>query len=132
MADAFPTRSAIASSQLSQLRKLIAALDPANRFYHQKLLAAGIKADVASIEDFTKRFPFTTKGELVEDQLAHPPYGTNLTFALEDYTRCHQTSGSTGTPLRWLDTPHSWEWMLNNWKHLYRAAGVTRSDRIFF
>src|SRR4029077_17766649 len=98
MADVFPTRSAIASSQLSQLRKLLAVLEPANRFYHQKFLAAGGKTGVASIEDFTQRFPFTTKGELVEDQLAHPPYGTNLTFPLKDYARCHQTSGSTGTP----------------------------------
>jgi phenylacetate-CoA ligase len=132
MADVFPTRSAIASSQLSQLRKLLVALEPANRFYHQKFLAVGVKTDIGSIEDFTQRFPLTTKHELAEDQLAHPPYGTNLTFSLEDYIRCHQTSGSTGTPLRWLDTPESWEWMLNNWKQVYRAAGVTRSDRIFF
>src|SRR6185503_7863556 len=104
MADVFPTRSAIASSQLSQLRKLLAALELANRFYRQKFLAGGVNAEIGSIEDFTQRFPFTTKSELVEDQLAHPPYGSNLTFPLEDYTRCHQTSGSTGAPLRWLDT----------------------------
>ncbi|MEO8425755.1 MAG: AMP-binding protein [Verrucomicrobiota bacterium] len=132
MADVFPTQSAIASTQLSQLRKLLAALEPANRFYHQKFVAAGVTTEVASLEDFAQRFPFTTKGELVEDQLAHPPYGTNLTSPLGEYTRCHQTSGSSGTPLRWLDTPESWEWMLNNWKQVYRAAGVTRSDRIFF
>jgi len=132
MADVFPTRSAIASSQLSQLRKLLATLEPVNRFYRQKFLGAGVKTDIGSIEDFTQRFPFTTKVELVEDQLAHPPYGTNLTFPLEDYTRCHQTSGSTGAPLRWLDTHDSWEWMLNNWKQVYQSASVTRSDRIFF
>jgi hypothetical protein len=39
MADVFPTRSAIVSSQLSQLRKLLAALEPANQFYHQKFPA---------------------------------------------------------------------------------------------
>ena len=48
--------------------------------------------------------PLTTKDELLADQAAHPPFGTNLTFPLDRYTHLHQTSGSTGTTLRVLDT----------------------------
>ncbi len=126
------SRAAITTSQLEQLRSLIAELFPGNVFYSQKLNAAGATFDVASLEDFSRRFPFTTKTELVEDQRAHPPFGTNLTYPPDRYTRFHQTSGTTGTPLRWLDTPESWEWMLESWAEVYRAAGVNRHDRIFF
>ena len=105
---------------------------PGNAFYTQKLNAAGVTFDIASLEDFSRRFPFTTKAELVADQRAHPPFGTNLTYPPDRYTRFHQTSGTMGAPLRWLDTPESWEWMLENWGEVYRAAGVDRHDRIYF
>jgi len=127
-----PSRAEIEGSQLEQLRSLVAELFPANPFYTRKLGGAGITFDIASLADFSSRFPFTTKHEVVEDQRVHPPFGTNLTYPLERYTRFHQTSGTTGTPLRWLDTPESWEWMLESWGEVYRAAGVTASDRIFF
>jgi phenylacetate-CoA ligase len=128
----YDSRFALASAQLNQLRALLAAIVPANRFYQQKFASLGLDASISSLDDFSTRFPFTSKHELAEDQLAHPPYGTNLTFPLEQYTRCHQTSGTSGTPLRWLDTPASWSWMVENWKEVYRAAGVNRSDRVFF
>ena len=127
-----PSRAAINASQLEQLRSLVAELFPGNRFYSQKLNAVGITFDVASLEDFSRRFPFTLKSELVADQRAYPPYGTNLTYPLDRYTRFHQTSGTMGTPLRWLDTPESWEWMLESWGEVYRAAGVDHSDHIYF
>src|SRR5438093_4096692 len=133
MADArHPTRAAIGASQLEQLRQLLVELFPANRFYTRKLEAAGITFDVASVEAFCARFPFTTKAELVEDQRAHPPFGTNLTYPLERYTRYHQTSGTTGTPLRWLDTAESWEGMVDSWTEILRVAGARPGDRVYF
>jgi len=127
-----PSRAEIAASQLEQLRSLVAELFPGNAFYSQKLNAAGVTFDVASLVDFSRRFPFTAKSELVENQRANPPFGTNLTYPLDRYTRFHQTSGTTGTPLRWLDTPESWDWMLDSWTEIYRAAGVTSADRVYF
>src|SRR5256884_7041274 len=94
-----PTRAAIEAGQLEQLRSLLAELFPGNQFYSRKLNAAGITFDVASLEDFSARFPFTTKAELAADQLSQPPFGTNLTYPLERYTRYHQTSGTAGAPL---------------------------------
>src|SRR5579884_1459101 len=132
MAGGLHTRTAIISGQLEQLRALLTELFPGNAFYTQKLNAVGVTFDVASLEDFSRRFPFTTKAELVDNQRAHPPYGTNLTYPLDRYTRFHQTSGTTGTPLRWLDTPESWDWMLESWGEVYHAAGVDRHDRIYF
>jgi phenylacetate-CoA ligase len=104
------------SSRLPELRQK-------NPFYRAKL------SDRArSLGDL----PFTTKAELSEDQAAHPPFGTNLTYPIERYVRLHQTSGTTGRPLRLLDTAESWEWWRECWQPIYRAAGVTARDRIFF
>jgi phenylacetate-CoA ligase len=82
--------------------------------------------------DALRDLPFTTKVELSEDQAAHPPFGTNLTYPIDRYIRLHQTSGTTGRPLRFLDTTESWEWWRRCWEPIYRAAGVTERDRIFF
>lgn len=89
--------------------------------------------DVRGWDDF-ERLPLTTKAELVADQASHAPFGTNVTYPLERYVRLHQTSGSSGDlPLRWLDTAESWDWWLQIWSdHVYRAAGVTAADRVFF
>ena len=128
-ADSFPDRAAIAQAQLARLNALLGALVPANPFYARKL--AGLPRTFASLEEFSQRVPFTTKNELADDQRAHPPYGSNLTFPPDRYVRCHQTSGSSGEPLRWLDTPESWDWILGNWEQVFRAADVTRGDRVF-
>jgi phenylacetate-CoA ligase len=78
-----------------------------------------------------RQLPFTTKAELVADQQAHPPYGTNLSFPLRDYVRLHQTSGTTGQPLKILDTADSWEWWAACWETVYTAAGVSADDVVY-
>lgn len=129
---AHPDRAALEANQLEQLRSLLAELIPANPFYTRKLQSFGVTFNVASLEDYSARFPFTTKPELVEDQRRNPPFGTNLTYPLNRYTRVHQTSGTSGTPLRWLDTPESWDWMVENWMTVFRTAGVVAGDRVYF
>src|SRR4029077_12774768 len=79
-----------------------------------------------------RRLPFTTKAELVANQEAAPPFGSDLTYPLNRYVRFHQTSGTTGRPMRWLDTPESWEWWQRCWMFVYRAAGVRAGDRSYF
>ena len=128
----FPDRPTIEVSQLTQLRALLAVLEHTNQFYAPRLGRAQLGADIASLRDFTCHMPLTRKQDLVADQREHPPYGTNLTFDLHRYTRFNQTSATTGTPLRWLDTPESWAWMLDNWMRVYGACGVVSGDRILF
>jgi phenylacetate-CoA ligase len=88
--------------------------------------------ELASLADFVAKVSLTTKAEVVADFAAHPPYGTNLTYPVERYTRMCQTSGTTASPLAILDTPESWEWMLENWARIYEAGGVSPGDRIYF
>jgi phenylacetate-CoA ligase len=104
-----------------------------NPFVRGKWAAAGIRAarDVASWDDF-QRLPFTHKSELVEDQAADPPFGTNLTYPLQRYVRLHQTSGTSGPPLRWLDTQESWDWWIRCWGFVLAGAGLGPADRVFF
>lgn len=129
MAEAFLKRLALITSQSNQLQALLAAMLPANAFYSRKFDEAGARRRITSTGQL-QELPFTFKHELVSDQQQQPPYGTNLTFPLERYVRCHQTSGTSGAPLRWLDTAESWNWMLGNWEQVLRVAGVTRGDRV--
>lgn len=114
--------------QLAKLQALLAQLRPANRFYTSKLSAA----IPASLEEFYETVPFTTKQELALDQQLHPPFGSNLTYPLHHYSRFSQTSGTSGKPMRWLDTTESWNWMLDNWTCVFERAEVTVEDRVFF
>ena len=121
------------SQQLQRLRTLAAALLERNEFYGPRLRKAGICSadDLVDLAAY-RHLSFTTREELSADQQAHPPYGTNLTFPVEDYIRIHQTSGTMGQPLRWLDTEESWSWWAECWSSVYRAAGVGAGDRVFF
>ena len=120
------------AAQLEALQAMMAKILPDNHFYAAKLTAAGIPGRFASLEQFYAEMPFTTKKELAEDQRSKPPYGTNLTYPIERYTRFSQTSGTTGIPMRWLDTTQSWSWMIDNWVEVFHASGVTPIDRTFF
>ena len=117
--------------QLHRLREMLAPVIETNAFYKKKLTEVGITHpnDIQTFTDY-QQLPFTTKDELSADQVSHPPYGTNLTFPLDQYTCIHQTSGTTGAPLRWLDTRESWDWWGKCWRDIYNAAGVTSSDRL--
>jgi phenylacetate-CoA ligase len=117
-------RSSLERLQCERLRALLAQILPRNGFYARKLAGADL--------DNLGLLPFTTKAELLADQAAHPPYGTMLTYPRERYCRLDQTSGTSGLPLRWLDTPESWEWMLKCWETMYGIVGVRPGDRMFF
>ena len=110
------------------LRRLLHELTT-NEFYQDKLNCAGI--DLVRSADDLKRLPFTTKEQLVAEQQAHPPYGRLLTYPLARYSYLHQTSGTTGRPLQWLDTREDWETWMRCWGYVYRAAGVSEDDLVF-
>jgi phenylacetate-CoA ligase len=118
--------------QTNKLQALLAEILPANAFYSSKFQQARLNpAHIKSLADL-KSIPFTTRAEVQEDQVKHPPYGTNLTYAIGHYHRLCQTSGTHGKPLRWLDTKQSWDWMLDCWNQYYRIMDLRPDDRLFF
>lgn len=118
-------------AQGERLRAMLDEVLASNDFYRGRLRQARV-TDAASALARWQDLPFTTKADLSQDQEAHPPYGTALTYPLERYVRMHQTSGTTGRPLRILDTAESWAWWAGIWGRIYRAASVTAADRVFF
>ena len=124
-------REKLQDLQFEKLRGLLAQLIGRNRFYMRKWKEAGVSpGDLQSLSDFRK-LPFTCKSELVRAQEEAPPFGTNTTFPESFYARFHQTSGTTGVPLRVVDTPDSWEWWGTCWGYVLKGAGVTAADRVF-
>jgi len=131
-AEPFPKRLTITDRQIDRLRAIWPEILASNPFYTHKLAAASSPRKVRDLRQFASDVPFTTKQELVEDQRSSPPYGTNLTYPLARYTRSHQTSGTSGLPMRWLDTAESWQAMVTNWEQVLRIAGLRQGQRIFF
>jgi phenylacetate-CoA ligase len=114
--------------QRQKLARLLQEITGPNRFYTRKF--AGISFD--PLRDPLEKLPFTTRKELELDQLENPRYGSNLTYPFDRYCRLHQTSGSVGRPMRWLDTRESWNWFKDLWGTIYRAAGLRPEDRLMF
>ncbi len=117
--------------QLGRLKTLLDFLkqESSNDFYREKLAEVD-NASFSHISDIAN-LPFTLKSELVNEQDQYPLFGRNLSYPLERYTKFHQTSGTTGRPLKILDTNESWDWWAQCWVQVFRAAGVTAHDRVF-
>ena len=128
--DAADPRASIAAQQTTRLRRLLAKSLASNAFYQNKLGELGLRPATFELPSLCE-LPLTTKQELVVDQRDHPPYGTNLAEPIESYVRLHQTSGTSGSPLRWLDTPTSWRGFLGSWRLVLEACGVRAEDRVF-
>ena len=96
-----------------------------NNFYQQKW-------EYPSSLPHLNDLPFTLKTELCEDQEEHYPYGSNLSYAHSTYVRLHQTSGTSGKPMTWIDTRESWDWFITCWLLIFEAAGITDQDRFLF
>ncbi|MBV9823133.1 MAG: AMP-binding protein [Actinobacteria bacterium] len=118
--------------QGERLRTLLCDIVPQNRFYTAKLAQAGVDPETIRSAADVIRLPRMTKAELVADQDRHPPYGQVLTYPLARYSRLHQTSGTVGRPLRWLDTPESWNRLLDCWEQMFQIVGLKPEDRLFF
>jgi phenylacetate-CoA ligase len=128
-------RVRLRSNQWRKLRSIVLNLATTDSFYGKKIREWELKVSrLNRIDDFIAQVPFTTKADIQADRAENPPFGTNLTRAIHQYTRFCQTSGSsTGQPMAWLDTPESWEAMLKCWQRVFEAAGLVKGrDRIFF
>jgi phenylacetate-CoA ligase len=137
------SRSLIEAHQLTRLQLGLARILPSNRFYREKLQSVDVQEAIHQggtpsqldainrVPTVLSALPFTTKRELVADQQANPLFGSNLTYPVSEYIRLHQTSGTTGRPLKILDTQESWDWWGDCWGSIYRAAGVGANDIVF-
>ncbi len=123
------SRQSLEQHQLERLNALLELVTAEGNPFQR----GRVPRQVASLEEFRTTVGFTEKQDLVDDREAHPPFGSNLTFPLDAYSRFCQTSGTTGRSLAWADTAESWQAMLDCWKRVHQAAGLTSpSERLFF
>jgi phenylacetate-CoA ligase len=130
-----PLSGTLRERQWRKLQRLLQRIVLTENFNSRRLQAREIEVKgIASLEDFVKQVPFTTKDEILADHIVHPPFGSNFTEPLARYTHFCQTSGTnSGQPMAWLDTRESWSAMLNCWRQVFHVAGLqTGQDRIFF
>lgn len=116
------------TQQFQKLNQLLVFMMQFNEFYKEKF--SNLRLPIRSEEEF-RAIPFTFKKELSQDQIQNPPYGRNHTFPESRYVRYHQTSGTSGRPLKVLDTQESWDWWGDCWLEVLKSAGVSNSDRLF-
>ena len=118
--------------QFNKLKNVLNIVSKSNPFYRRKFQKHGVSVqEIKSLDDLRK-IPFSYKEEFQKDQRGNPPFGTNLSEPLESYTRYHQTSGTTGLPLKWLDTEKSWRWRGKCAAMALWGAGLRPSDIVFF
>lgn len=125
------SRETIAAHQWDRLNAQLEYLRGRNPFWTARLSAAGLDRGPVD-EDRWRQLPLLTKADLVADQTDHPLYGTNLSEPLSAFTRLHQTSGTTGRPIYWLDTASSWDWFMGCWEQIYRWIGLRPEDVLAF
>ncbi len=111
---------------LQQLNQLLGQLR-SNPFYRDRLPQC-----IESLREFREKVGFTTKDEIVQDCRTHPPFGSNLTYPVQSYTRFCQSSGTTSGPLPTIDTPESWASMLEVWEAVFANAKVSTDQTVFF
>jgi phenylacetate-CoA ligase len=112
-----------ASKQEGRVSELLELMLERNPFQRDRLQAADLGSD-ANLTDL----PPLAKRELVADQEGNPPFGTNLTYPQDRYTQIFQTSGTTGRPLRVLETAEDWAWWRQRFAHTLTIAGVKPGD----
>jgi phenylacetate-CoA ligase len=118
-------RPELAKLQLEKLNALLAEILPQNKFYARKFDRRPEQLD--SLNQLAS-LPITTKEEL-QPEPGEGPFAANRTYPVEQYVRCHQTSGTRGRPLIVLDTANDWDWWMDAWQFVLDSAKITPNDR---
>jgi phenylacetate-CoA ligase len=114
--------------QLGKLRQQLEYVVSHSPFYARKFESAGVAPEsIRSLEDFTS-FPFTTKEELRESQVASPPLGAYAAASLDDVVRIHSSSGTTGRPSYVGITRRDRDVWTETVSRVYYCEGVRRED----
>ena len=126
------SREKLRGYQFQRLKDLLELVSRKNPFYQGKFQEHGLEIEEFKSLDDINKLPFSYKSEFERDHHETPPFGTNLSEPLENFIRYHQTTGTTGTPLKWLETRESWSWRRRVAATALVAAGLRPTDISFF
>ncbi|MEH0019114.1 MAG: AMP-binding protein [Desulfobacter sp.] len=99
-----------------------------SRFYQQKFLNLDA-FDPTQINSFYK-LPFTTKNDLLQDQVKYPPLGSNIADKVDIGQRIHKTSGTTGQPLYLMLSRQDAANTIECGARCFWASGLRPSDTV--
>lgn len=108
------------------IRSQISYVLERSSFYQKKF--AGM-----TVDDVVNKFsslPFTTKKEILDDQLFLPPYGSNLCVDPKQIRRIHKTSGTTQTPVVIALTQKDIENVLEVGAACFSACGLSSKNTV--
>ncbi|HXP75140.1 MAG TPA: AMP-binding protein [Stellaceae bacterium] len=129
------SRDEIRSIQNAKLAALTPFLYENSDFYRRRFDRLGLApTDIREVEDLPK-WPVVDKREMMEDALAHPPYGTYGTMTpavwAERGWMMFSSSGSTGAPRVFRYSQRDRElWAWANARAL-AAMGIGKGDTVF-
>jgi phenylacetate-CoA ligase len=111
-------RDKLEALQLRRLKLQLKKCYRTSEFYKEKFNSAGVKPeDLCSLHDLI-HFPFVTKTELRDEQLAFRPFGRHTVAPPETWAELHPSSGTTGSPVNNL-------WSFNDVKNISRWTART-------
>lgn len=116
--------------QLDRFRDVVRHVKENSAFYSEKFADVDPE-DITSLED-VRELPLTSKSELREAQRGDDLYGDVLAADTDSVVSYHQTSGTTGQPVRQADSMSDWEWWIDCWANVLWSNGVRSDDRMFF
>jgi phenylacetate-CoA ligase len=116
------SRDEIRAIQDAKVAAVVPFLYENSGFYRRRFERLGLAPDdIRSIDDLVAKWPVVEKGEMVEDALQHPPYGTYTTMTdrvwAERGWMMFSSSGSTGAP------------RVFRYSHIDREAGAWANAR---
>ncbi len=111
------SRDELTAIQNAKLAASVPFLYENSAFYRRRFARLGMTPDDLTTVDDLPRWPVIDKAEMMEDALAHPPYGTytcvDEAVWAERGWMLFSSSGSTGTPRVFRYTRHDramWAW----------------------
>jgi phenylacetate-CoA ligase len=100
-------------------------------FYRALYDAKNFKpSEVKSLEDYTRLVPIVKKSALLEDQLAHQPFGSYLGVPPDTLARIHGSSGTTGKPTLYGISRKDWNYTAGIMAQAFYMLGVRPDDRV--
>ncbi len=103
------------------LRKQLEYVYRTSPFYRKKFDEAGVSPEQFKKHEDLRRFPFTTKDELIKSQEEYGGLGGHQCAPMKDIIRIQGTSGTTGSPLLIGLTRND----VGQWNELYARHGWT-------
>ncbi|MFN6192992.1 MAG: phenylacetate--CoA ligase family protein [Planctomycetota bacterium] len=119
--------------QLAKLQRLVERAWHTSPFHRRLYEKAGVRPEQIKTLDDSRRLPYMTREEWMDNQAGKPLFGDLITRPESDAIRYPLTSGtSVRQPLRVLDSRKDWSWIADMWCYGFWGFGIRPDDKVFF